>query len=42
MFINLIADPCNSYPNFGDANRKGNNATQKFDPVFCDDLFPAR
>ena len=42
MFINLIADPCNNYQNLGDANRKSNNATQKFDPVFCNDLFPAR
>ena len=40
MFI--IADPCNNYQNLGDANRKSNNAAPKFDPVFCDDLFPAR
>ena len=42
MFINLIADPYNNYQNLGNANRKSNNAAQKFDPVFCDDLFSAR
>ena len=40
MFI--IADPCYNYQNLGDANRKSNNAAPKFDPVVCDDLFPAR
>ena len=37
MFLNLTADPCNNYQNLGYANRKSNNATPKFDPVFFDD-----